>query len=190
MPARDDLTLLLQRSAEGDELAFEELLPLVYEELRRLASKHLARERSGHTLQTTALVHEAWLKLIGEEQRNYADRNHFLAIAAMAMRRVLMKHAAKKNALKRGGDRQREDTAVLESVAVFETRAQDLLALDESLKRLEELDPQMAKVVELRFFGGLKVSEAAVVLGVSERTVERHWRLARAWLRDDMGIVE
>lgn len=184
-PAPEQVTQLLEGCARGEEEAFERLLPLVYDELRRIAARQLRRERSDHTLQTTALVHEAWLKLVGQEERAWANRHHFLAIAALAMRRVLLKHAARKKALKRGGDLARGDWD--DALALYEDRAGDLLALDESLRRLEDLDPEAAKVVELRFFGGLLVPEVAEALGISERTVERRWRSARAWLRKDLG---
>ncbi|MBL8899406.1 MAG: sigma-70 family RNA polymerase sigma factor [Planctomycetes bacterium] len=179
------VTQLLEGCARGEEQAFEQLLPVVYDELHRLASKQLRRERKDHTLQTTALVHEAWLKLVGQEQRAWANRHHFLAIAAMAMRRVLLKHAAKKQALKRGGDLARGEWD--DALALYEERAGDLVALDESLQRLEALDAEAAKVVELRFFGGLAMPEVAAAVGLSERTVERRWRMARAWLKKDLG---
>jgi RNA polymerase sigma-70 factor (ECF subfamily) len=186
-PEPEHVTQLLEGCARGEEEAFERLLPLVYDELRRLAARQLRRERSDHTLQTTALVHEAWLKLAGQEQRAWANRHHFLAIAALAMRRVLLKHAARKKAQKRGGDLERSGWE--DALALYEERAGDLVALDESLRRLEALDPEAAKVVELRFFGGLLVPEVAQALGISERTVERRWRSARAWLRKDLGGV-
>lgn len=184
-PHPEFVTQLLEGCARGEDLAFEQLLPLVYEQLHRLAAKQLRRERSDHTLQTTALVHEAWMKLVGEEKRAYQNRHHFLSIAAMAMRRVLLKHAAKKNTLKRGGDLQRDEWD--DAILMYEERAGDLLALDESLKRLEALDAEMAKVVELRFFGGLLVPEVAAALQISERSVERRWRMARAWLKKDLS---
>jgi RNA polymerase sigma factor (TIGR02999 family) len=183
--APEVVTQLLDGCARGEEQAFEQLLPLVYDELHRLAAKQLRRERSDHTLQTTALVHEAWMKLVGQEQRAWANRHHFLSIAAMAMRRVLLKHAAKKKTLKRGGALVRDDWD--DALVLYEERAGDLLALDEALRRLEALDPEAAKVVELRFFGGLLVPEVAAALDLSERTVERRWRMARAWLKKDLG---
>lgn len=184
LPDPEVVTQMLENCARGDDLAFEQLLPVVYEQLHRLAAKQLRGERSDHTLQTTALVHEAWIKLIGEEKRAYANRHHFLSIAALAMRRILLKHAARKQAQKRGGNLERE--AWDDALGMYEERAGDLLALDESLQRLEALDPTLAKVVELRFFGGLLVPEVAAVLEISERSVERRWRMARAWLKTDL----
>lgn len=183
----ESATLLLEACARGESEALEKLLPLVYHELRRQARRQLQKERSDHTLQTTALVHEAWIRLVGEHQRNWENRSHFLSVAALAMRRILLSHAARKGRLKRGGDRERIGWD--EGFALFEDRAHDVVALDESLKRLEEVDPESAKIVELRFFAGLQIPEVARLLSVSERTIERRWRMARAWLRRDMGVA-
>jgi RNA polymerase sigma factor (TIGR02999 family) len=156
------------------------LLPLVYAELRRLAASYLRRERPDHTLQPTALVHEAYLRLVDQTQARWQNRAHFLGVAAQMMRRILVDHARGHRAEKRGGDFQ--ILSLDENIDVSGERAADLVALDEALKRLAELDPQKSRVVELRFFGGLSVEETAEVLGVSAPTVKRQWRMAKAWL--------
>ncbi len=179
------ITDLLSQSRAGDARALEELLPLMYDQLRALAEAHLRRERADHTLQPTALVHEAYLKLAGQDQHDFANRGHFMALAATAMRRILINHAHARNAQKRGGALERR--TLFEAASVFEERAEDLLALDEALERLALQDPDKARIVELRFFGGLSTEEAAEVLGVSARTVERGWRFARAWLAKEIG---
>ena len=178
------VTRLLQRSRAGDPDALERVLPLVYSELRRLAGAQLARERAGHTLQPTALVHEAYLKLVGEERAVCESRGHFLALAALAMRRVLCRHAERRAALKRGGDRARVE--LTDAALALELPSVDVLGVDRALTRLEGVDPRAAKVVELRFFGGLSVEDAAAALEISPRTVEREWRVARAWLRREL----
>ncbi len=180
-----DVTRLLQRCREGEGDALEELLPLVYDELHRLAEARMRRERGDHTLQATALVHEAWLKLVDQRERAWENRNHFLAIAATAMRRILVNHAHGHRAAKRGGDRAR--VTLDPSAAVLGERADDLLALDEALTRMADEFPDKARLVELRFFAGLTHEEIAEVQGVSVRTVERGWRLARAWLRRELS---
>jgi RNA polymerase sigma factor (TIGR02999 family) len=160
-----------------------ELLQIVYDELRALASAYLRNERGGHTLQTTALVHEAWLRLHARDGRLFDNRAHFFRAAALAMRRVLLHHAERRRAAKRGGGR--DDAQVEETLAVSDAASErgfDLLALDEALKRLALEDEQKAKVVELRFFGGCSIAESAEALGISTATVEREWRFARAWL--------
>ncbi len=158
----------------------EELLPLVYAELRRLAAGYLRRERAGHTLQPTALVHEAYLRMVDQTQVRWQNRAHFFGVAAQMMRRILVDHARSQHAEKRGGDVQK--LSLDENIDVSGERAAELVALDEALERLAEIDPQKSRVVELRFFGGLSVEETAEVLGVSAPTVKRHWRLAKAWL--------
>jgi RNA polymerase sigma factor (TIGR02999 family) len=158
----------------------EELLPLVYQELRRLAAGYLRRERAGHTLQPTALVHEAYLRMVDQTQVRWQNRAHFFGVAAQMMRRILVDHARSQHAEKRGGDVQK--LSLDENIDVSGDRASELVALDEALERLAEIDPQKSRVVELRFFGGLSVEETAEVLGVSAPTVKRHWRLAKAWL--------
>jgi RNA polymerase sigma factor (TIGR02999 family) len=175
------VTQLLDAAAAGDPRAAADLLPLVYDELRRLASSHLAAEAPGQTLSATALVHEAYLRLVGGgDDRRYADRGHFFAVAATAVRRVLIDNARRKQALKRGGGGGREP---LDGLAAPEPD-DELLALNEALDKLAALDPQKAKLVELRYFAGLTGEQAAAVLGVSPTTADRHWAYARAWLQN------
>lgn len=168
--------------------AAEALFPIIYGELRDLAGRVLRGERPGHTLQPTALVHEAWLRLIGQQDATFNDRGHFLSVAAMAMRRILVNHAKARGAAKRGGG---APVVVLdEALAVFEDRAVDLIALDEAIDRLAEIDDRQARVVELRFFTGLSVDETAQVMDISPRTVHREWLMARAWLRGAIADEE
>ncbi len=169
---------------EGDSLPISQLMPLVYEELRRLARRHMARERPGITLQATALVNEAYLRLMKEKRPPWRNRTHFCAIAANVMREILVEKARARAALKRGGSRVRVSLSKVHAHAKEESL--DLLALDEALERLDRLDPQLARLVELRFFGGLTVEEAAGALGTSPATVKRGWSMARAWLRREM----
>ena len=175
-----DVTRILLATERGDPTAADELLPLVYDELRSLAAQKLGRETPGQTLQPTALVHEAYLRLVGEEQPQWDSRGHFFAAAAEAMRRILVENARRKGSRKRGGDRARADLDV-DQLEVPELR-EDLLALDEALDRLAEADPEAARLVQLRYFAGLTLGEAARVLNVSPRTVDRLWAYARAWL--------
>jgi len=177
----NDVTQILEAVQEGDASAAEKLLPLVYKELRALAAHRMAQEAPGHTLQATALVHEAWLRLLKpEEQLRFQNRAHFFAAAAEAMRRILVESARRKKRIKHGGQLERVD---LEAVDVpLPMPAEELLALDEALDRLTEVDPRAAEVVKLCFFTGLKQEEAAKELGVSLRTTERLWEYARAWL--------
>lgn len=165
--------------------ARDELIALVYDELRRLAAAYLKRERPDHTLQPTALVHEAYIRLIGQEGVRWQNRSHFIGVAAQMMRRVLLDHARGRNRDKRGGGEPRLSLAEADRFAFDE--AVDLIALDEALERLSRSYPQKARVVELRFFGGLSIEEAASVLGVSDSTVERDWKFARAWLLGELG---
>jgi RNA polymerase sigma-70 factor, ECF subfamily len=175
-----DVTRLLAEAGHGDRVAWEQLAPRVYEELHQLAESALRRERAGHTLQPTALVHEAFIKLAGQDHASWENRRHFYGAAAVVMRRVLVNHALARKAAKRGGG---QSPCELDSTLVaFEDRSTDLLALDEALKRLAEMDPQQGRIVELRFFGGLSFPEVAELLEVSLSTVERSWRVARAWL--------
>jgi len=174
------VTRLLIRLTEGDNAALDALLPAVYDELRRLAANYLRRERVGHTLQPTALVHEAYLRLVDQTRVEWQNRAHFFGVAAQMMRRILVDHARGQQAEKRGGDVQK--ISLDENIDVSALRASELVALDEALERLAELDPQKSRLVELRFFGGLSVEETAEVMGVSAPTVKRHWRLAKAWL--------
>jgi RNA polymerase sigma-70 factor, ECF subfamily len=182
-PDRGLATRLLAESARGDAPAMAGLTAVVYEELRRLAAAYLRRERVDHSLQPTALVHEAFLKLIDADTLKVADRKHFFALAATMMRRVLVEHARTKNAAKRGGGRHRVSlSGVQASDADLE-----VVALDEALHRLAALDARQARIVELRFFGGLTVDEVAESLDVSKRTVEGDWTLARAWLHRELA---
>jgi RNA polymerase sigma factor (TIGR02999 family) len=179
----DDVTRLLDAAAAGDPKAPAELFPLVYDELRRLAASQLARESAGQTLQATALVHEAYLRLAGPgDSRRYADRGHFFAAAATAMRRILIDNARRKQTLKRGGGGTREP---LDRIAAPEP-ADDLIALGEALDKFAAVDPQKARLVELRYFAGLTGEEAAAVLGISPTTADRYWEFARAWLQTEM----
>jgi RNA polymerase sigma factor (TIGR02999 family) len=176
-----DITELLNRWGQGDREALETLLPLVYKELRRLAAHHLRQERRGHTLQPTALVHEAYLRLSGLRETQLQNRAHFYGTAARVMRRVLVDHARKRRALKRGGAETvllPEESATMPGVDVD----LDVEALDAALRALEAIAPEKAKVVELRYFGGLSVEETADYLGISPATVKRYWSFARAWL--------
>jgi RNA polymerase sigma factor (TIGR02999 family) len=179
-----DVTRILERVSAGDAAAMEELMPAVYQELRNLAGSYVRRERVGHTLQPTALVNEAYLRLVKGEKPSWKDRAHFLATAARVMRNILVDYAVSRRRLKRGGKR---DRVPLEGVVVaFEERALDLLALSQALDRLAEFDEQKSRIVELRFFGGLTIAEASEVLGVSHATVEREWKVARAWLHREI----
>jgi RNA polymerase sigma factor (TIGR02999 family) len=185
-PPQDDVSMLLRGVAAGDPAAGDRLFPLLYSELHRIASAYMAGERPEHTLQPTALVHEAYLRLMGDGRNGarFEDRRHFVAAAAVAMRRILINHAKAKAAEKRGGGRT--FVAIDEAAAAFNDRSIDLLALDEALEQLAKLDPTQARLVELRFFGGMSVSDCAVELGVSERTVHYEWSHARAWLRGQL----
>ena len=183
-----EVTHILHAIAEGDPQAASQLLPLVYDELRQLAAHRLAHQAPGQTLQPTALVHEAYLRLVGDpEGEDWDNRGHFFAAAAEAMRRILVENARRKGRRKRGGDLTRRDLdAVAEQVAAPETR-EDLLALDEALTRLAAVDPQAAQLVQLRYFAGLSIPEAAQTLGVSPRTADRLWAFARVWLLREVG---
>jgi RNA polymerase sigma factor (TIGR02999 family) len=178
------VTRLLREAQAGDRAALDELLPLVYRELRQIAARHLAQERAGHTLQATALVHEAYLRLIDQHSVDWRNRAHFFSIAAEMMRRVLVNHAVSRRAQKRGAG---ETLLSLDEVVSFPNRQDvDLILLDEALNRLAELDPLQARIVEMRFFAGLKVEEVAAVLGVPDSEVKREWRSAKAWLTAQM----
>ena len=179
-----EVTQLLSAMEEGDPHAAEQLLPLVYTELRKLAAQKLAQERPGQTLQATALVHEAYLRLVGDqgEARSFKDRGHFFAAAAQAMRRILIDNARRKQAEKRGGGFKRQE---LDAVAAPEPD-ENLLAIDEALQKLSAQDPLKARLVELRYFVGLTSDQAAEVLGISPTTADRHWAYARAWLRAEV----
>ena len=176
----ENVTQLLQDWSAGNDRALEELLPLIYNELRHLAHNFLYRERSGHTLQTTALVHEAYLKLIDQKDARWQNRSHFFAIAAQAMRRILIDSARRHAAMKRGGPQ--ENLSLDEVADVSLEPNTKLLALDEALKALAEIDPEQSRIVELRYFGGLTIEETAEVMKSSPATVKREWAMARAWL--------
>ena len=180
-PSREEVTRMLQAAGKGSKTAVDQLLSVVYGELRRLAQGYLRGEPGGHTLQATALVHEAYLRLIGQESVGFKDRAQFFGAAAGAMRRILVDHARAKKRRKRGGGAPL--VSLDEALAVMEQRAVDLVALDEALCSLAEFDPSKARLVELRFFAGLSMAEAAQALGMSLRTAERQWTTARAWLR-------
>jgi RNA polymerase sigma factor (TIGR02999 family) len=180
-----DVTQILDAIGRGDAHAANELLPLVYEELRKLAAVRMANEAAGHTLQPTALVHEAWLRLAGRDaQIQFANRAHFFAAAAEAMRRILIERARRKGAEKRGGDWQRIDLDKVEIAA--EADDDTLLLVNEALEKLAKEDASAAEIAKLRFFGGLTLEEAGQVLGVTDRTAKRYWAFARAWLFDEM----
>jgi RNA polymerase sigma factor (TIGR02999 family) len=181
-PNPGELTQLLIAWSQGDERALEQLAPLVYAELRKLAHRYMTRERAGHTLQTTALVHEAFLRLIGSPQESWQNRAQFYAIAAQMMRRILVDYARANSRAKRGGETTRialEEVDFLVSKPALDL---DVIALDAALEKLAEIDPRRSRVVELRFFGGLSVEETAYVLQVAPDTVVRDWRVAKAWL--------
>jgi RNA polymerase sigma-70 factor (ECF subfamily) len=179
------VTQLLLAWGGGDQAAREELMPLVYGELRRLAHQCMGRERRGHTLQTSALINEAYLRLVDQRNIPWQSRAHFFGIAARLMRQILVDYARRRGYAKRGGDARR--VSLDEALAVSEERAAEVVALDEALESLAEFDPRKARIVELRFFGGLSIEETAAVLGVSAGTVMRDWTLAKAWLRREMA---
>ena len=179
-----NVTQLLIGWSQGDREALDKLVPLVYDELRRQAARYLRRERVGHTLQTTALIHEAYLRLIDQKNVHWQNRAHFFGIAAQLMRRILVDHARTKKRAKRGGS----DVRVSFSEATLKAKGQDLdiVALDEALARLAEIDEQQSRIVELRFFSGLTVEETAEVLSISPATVKRDWSMAKAWLHREL----
>ncbi len=180
MNTAPDITRLLLAWGDGDRQALDELTPLVYQELRRLAESYLRRERGGHTLQPTALVHEAYLKLVDQRGLRWQNRAHFFGIAAQTMRQILVDHARARLAEKRGGGEIR--FSLDEAIDASDERADQLVALDDALLALAAFDPQKSRVVELKYFGGLTLEEMAEVLGISRATVIREWRMAKAWL--------
>ena len=182
MQPPEGITQLLIDWGKGDQAALEKLMPLVYSELRRLASNYLRRERGEHTLQPTALVNEAYLKLVDQRNAKWQNRAHFFGISAQLMRRILVDHARQRQAVKRGGVEQQR-LSITSAQAVMRQPETDLLALNEALEELTKMDPLHGRIVELKFFGGLSIEETAEVLGISHATVERDWKLARAWLR-------
>ncbi len=182
MVAKSDITGLLSEYNNGNRAALDDLFPLIYDELKRVAANKLKNERSDHTLQPTALVHEAYLRLISQESVDWKSRVQFFGLAAEMMRRILTNHALSRNAEKRGGQQIKIE---LDEALVFTTgRGIDLVALDEALTDLAKIDAEQAKIVEMRFYTGLKVEEIAELNGVSESTVKREWRMAKAWLYD------
>ena len=180
-----NVTQLLLGWGKGDKEALDQLLPLVYDELRRQAARYLRREHAGHTLQTTALIHEAYIRLVDQKRVQWQNRAHFFGIAAQLMRRILVDHARSKHRVKRGGSDVRVSLA--EASLTVKARDLDVLAIDEALDRLAQVDERQAKVVELRFFSGLSVEETAEVLQISPATVKREWSMAKAWLHREIS---
>ena len=186
-PPRGEVTGLLLAWNEGDRSAIERLMPLVYEELRRLAELHFRRERAGHTLQPTAVVHEAYFRLVDQTRVTWKNRGHFFAVASQAMRRILVDHARARSAEKRGGGERRVALAAAEA-SPEPAEEFDLLALDEALTRLKGLDGGQAQIVELRFFGGLSIEETAEAMETSPSSIKREFRSAKAWLYRELGL--
>jgi RNA polymerase sigma factor (TIGR02999 family) len=180
-----EVTRILTAIEKGDSQAVDELLPAVYQELRLLAAQKLAREKPGQTLQPTALVHEAYLRLIGAEADSYKSRSHFFMAAAEAMRRILIENARRKNRLKRGGDHQRQDLD--KQLPAFDEPSEDILALDEALDKLAKTEPVIVELVKLRYFAGLTLEQAGMILNVTRRTADRYWAYARAWLYNEIS---
>jgi RNA polymerase sigma-70 factor, ECF subfamily len=178
--SEEEVTALLRRWRNGDEAALDKLTPLVYDELHRLAHKYIRRERPGHTLQTTALVNEAYVRLVDQISVDWQNRAHFFGVAAQVMRHILVDYARQQTAAKRGGEFHKLNFD--DGLIVSRERAAELIALDDALKALSELYPRPGKVVELRYFGGLNNKEASEILNISETTIERDWRFAKAWL--------
>jgi RNA polymerase sigma-70 factor (ECF subfamily) len=180
-----DVTHLLNDLQDGRPDAASKLLPLVYEELRRLARQQMRQERADHTLQATALVHEAYLRLVNQSDRSWQSRAHFIAVAAQVMRRLLIDYARSRRMAKRGCGLHK--VSLEEPLLFSEEQSEELVALDEALERLAQFDERLSRIVELRFFGGLTVDEAAAVLGISPKTVKRDWSVARAWLHRELS---
>lgn len=189
MPSSQDVTQRLLDWSKGDRSALDDLLPLVYGELRRLANHHLRRERPGHTLQPTALVHEAYMRLINQAEVNWQNRAHFFGVAANLMRQILIQHARAVQAAKRGGDAHKLSLEELPGISdgLAGKPDLDLIALDDALNQLAAIAPQQGRVVELRYFGGLSIDETAEVLGISPATVKREWTMAKAWLHRELS---
>lgn len=179
-----EVTQILQAMSGGDREANEKLLPLVYDELRSLASGYMRRERRDHTLQSTALVHEAYLRLVDQTHADWKGRAHFFGVAARLMRQILVDHAREHNAKKRGGEMTR--LSIDDAVSFADQRDVDIVALDDVMSSLAEFDPEQARIVELRFFGGLTIDETAEFLGISASTVKREWGMAKAWLHREL----
>ena len=183
--AQSEITDVLIEISKGDQEAVSRLMPLVYDKFRALAGNYLRSQQQGHTLQPTDLVHEAYLKLVDQERVDWNGRTHFFAVGAKAMRQILVDHARGKGREKRGGGRQRVE--LQDQLAIATDKPEEVLAIEEALTKLAELDPRQAKIVELRFFGGMTAEEIAAVLGVSRQTVQKQWRYARAWLQWELG---
>jgi RNA polymerase sigma-70 factor (ECF subfamily) len=184
-PSPHEITQLLAEWSNGNQTALDKLYPLVYDELHRMAARYMNRERKGHTLQTTALINEAYVRLVDQKHVHWENRAHFFAISAKIMRRILIDHARRHVYAKRGGGAQR--ISLDESALIADECASELLLLEEALKRLAEVDPRRSQVVELRYFGGLNNEEIAGVLKISENTVTRDWNMARAWLYQELS---
>lgn len=180
IPRQHEITQLLAEWSDGNQSALDHLYPLVYDELHRLARRYMSREKKGHTLQTTALINEAYVRLVDQKNVHWANRSHFFAISAQIMRRILIDHARRHRYAKRGGGARQ--VSLEEVAAITPDPGGELLRLDEALKSLAEMDPRRSQVVELRYFGGLNNEEIAGVLHISENTVTRDWNMARAWL--------
>jgi RNA polymerase sigma-70 factor, ECF subfamily len=183
-PQQHEITQLLAEWSDGNQSALDELYPLVYDELHKLARRYMSRERQGHTLQTTALINEAYVRLVDQRNVHWANRSHFFAISAQIMRRILIDHARRNAYAKRGGGARQ--VSLDEAATITRSPGTDILRLDEALKSLAEMDPRRSQVVELRYFGGLNNEEIAGVLKVSENTVTRDWNMARAWLHQQL----
>ena len=184
-PTQHEITQLLAEWSGGNQSALDELYPLVYDELHRLARRYMSREKQGHTLQTTALINEAYVRLVDQRNVHWANRSHFFAISAQIMRRILIDHARRYAYAKRGGGAQQ--VSLDEAATVAGVAGSEMLRLDEALKSLAEMDPRRSQVVELRYFGGLNNEEIAGVLKISENTVTRDWNMARAWLHQQLS---
>ena len=183
-----DVTRILNAIEQGDAKAVDELLPLVYEELRLLAAQKMSQELPGQTLQATALVHEAYLRLVGVEAQNWDSRGHFFAAAAEAMRRILVDKARRKLSMRHGGNHKKLDLS--DVFLAIEDPKDDILAVNEALDKLANEDPKLAEVIKLRYFGGLTLNQIAAIMGIGHRTVDRYWALGRAWLFQEISQVE
>lgn len=182
---KKDITLLLNGLKDNDPRVIDKIYPLIYEHLRNEAHLQLRRERSGHTLQTTALVNEAYLKMVDQKKSTFQNRSHFLAIAAMAMRRILISYARKKNAGKRGGNEP--VVTFTDGMAPYDARLLEMVDLDDALQKLEQMDERQSKIVQYKYFGGMNYKEIADVIGGTEHSVRYDWRVARAWLKRELG---
>jgi RNA polymerase sigma-70 factor, ECF subfamily len=188
LPSQQEVTRLLDAWSGGDEDALAKLIPLVQPELHRLGHHYMSRERTGHTLQTTELLDEAYLQLVGDPERNWQNRTHFVTAVAQLMRRIMVDHARERRARKRGGDAVK--VSLDDAALVTEKRSEELLALDEALERLAVQDSRKSQIVELRYFGGLTMQETAAFLKLSQRTVEREWHMAKSWLYRALSAEE